>query len=454
MVGATDRRIHMDQAAASVPLALLPDSGRALHPGAGLTLTRRRVLQLGALATAAAALPLAATPTAQAATLGYAPTYLRFAFSGNPSEAGTERWQWQGLQGDRVRPPMSQVAQQFVYATVVRRSSDPTGITQCMRPTDVRSEWLLRDSAGRVITRNSDPDNALDVGNPEFRNAAADFLVAKCRNEKWSGVLMDELNSSFGWGGWPSTPANYPTDAAYQDALVGFVQVLASRLHAAGFRLAGNLGTVNNRYLSFCQNIVKAGVIPNSEYFVAGGDGSVPASIEDGRWSEQVSWLEWSLANGSQTLSHDKQTAEGPARYGLSTFLLVDNGKGVYGADVAYSASTTYPQCFADALRLGSPLGARRQVQSGVWRRDFTNGSVIVNASRNATTYAGRALPGTSAALTLGTGAPPPTSAPPPVTAPPPVVPPVGPPPSVQPDFFQTLINMLLNFIRALFLGT
>lgn len=447
----------MHQAAAFAPVALLPDSGRAAAPGG--TLTRRRVLQLGAFVAAAAALPLSAPPTARADALNYKPTYLRFAFSGDPAQAGTERWQWQGLQGDRVRPSTSRVAQQFVYATVVRRNSDPTGITQCLRPADIRSEWLLRDSAGRIITRGSDPDNALDVGNPEFRDAAANFLVAKCRNENWSGVLMDELNSSFGWGGWPSTPVLYPTDAAYQNALVGFVQVLASRLHAAGFRLAGNLGTVNTRYLSFCQNIVKAGVIPNSEYFVAGGDGSVPASIEDGRWSEQVSWLEWSLANGSQTLIHDKQTAERPACYGLSTFLLVDDGHGVYGADVAYSASTTYPQCFADALRLGAPLGARRQVQSGVWRRDFANGSVIVNASRNATTYAGCALSGTSAALTLGTGAPPltmpppPTTLPPPTTVPPPVAPAVGPPPPVQADFFQTLTNMLLDFIRALFPG-
>lgn len=408
-------------------MAAAPERAPTARPAiAETSLTRRSALQLTALlavglvvapsrAASAAALPArVAAPAAGASA--YRPTFLRFAYAGDASVTGTERWQWQGLQGNLRRPTRGQVARQLVYATVVQRPSDPAGITQCLRPADVRPEWLLRDTQGRVINRplnGAGGDNALDVGHPDLRAAAAAFLVAKCRTEGWTGVLLDEVNAAFGWGFPGRTPARYPTAAAYRTAMIGFVRTVTSALRAAGFEVAGNLGTVVPDSGEFCRELVGAGMVPVSEFFVAGSSDSAPASLENGGWDEQVRWAEWSLATAAQTLLHDKQTAAEAVRYGLATFLLVDNGTGAYGASVEYTAEATASdrsgasqRCFDDALALGAPQGPRREVQRGVWRRDFDNGWVLVNTSESPCVAAGQRLAGTSALISLGAGAP------------------------------------------------
>lgn len=412
-------------------------------------LSRRRLLQLGGLTAAGLCVPWSATAWADStpATASYTPTFLRFAYYGNPTAAGTERWQWQGLQGDRARPSFATVPEQYVYADTVKRSGDPTGITQCMRPGDVANAWLLRDRSGAVIHRDSNDDYALDVGNSAYRNAAADFLVRKCQTERWSGILLDEVNPTISWAFPGAVPARYPTDAAWQGALRGFVQVLASRLKAAGFGLVGNVGTAEKQYRAWCESLVRVGMVCNSEFFVCGGYGTNNvATLEDGTWAEQMDWMEWAQANGPRVLVHDKQDDDKLIRYGVGSFLLADTGKGVYGADVNYGADTRYPVCFDEAKQLGSPIGVRTQVQPGVWRRDFSSGYVLVNSSTRATTYQGRPVPSTSGTIVVTSE---PVRLPPsvPAVGAGPAAPGLPPTPPPLPDW----LSMLLEFLRRLF---
>ncbi len=346
-------------------------------------------------------MPGAAGSAASAAT--GRPIFARFAYSGDPSEEGTARWQWQGLQGDRMRPSLNVVATQLRYATAVARASDPTGITQCLPPHEVRSNWRLRDLQGRPVLRNDGDDAALDVGEPDFQQAAADFLVAECRQQRWSGVLHDEFNADFQFG-WPgAVPAAYPTPADWQAAQLRYVRVLAWRLNEAGFVLAGNLGTVTRDTRNWNEQLVDAGMIAVSESFVTGATGGgTMASAENGQWKEQVDWAEWNLARHRTVVVHERQSAEAPIRYGLGTFLLVDTGTGVFGADVDYDAATTpYPACFTDATRLGPPTSSRTELDDGLWARSFRNGQVLVNSREMATKWAGITLSPTSAAITV-----------------------------------------------------
>jgi len=69
---------------------------------------------------------------------------------------------------------------------------------------------------------------------------------------------------------------------------------------------------------------------------------------------------------------------------------------------VNQDTNTPYPQCYTDAGKLGAPNDARYSPQSGVWRRDFATGSVVVNTNRNAITYNGRSYAGVSAVITAG----------------------------------------------------
>lgn len=343
--------------------------------------------------------PLAPPPSVRAS--GYRPSFVRFAYSGNTAASGADRWSWQGLQGDRPKP--AGVPNLLVYATAVQRPSDTSGITQCVRPADVRPEWVLVDPAGRPIRRGSGGaggDLALDVGNAEFQRASAAFLVAKCRREGWSGVLHDEINGEFRWAFADQKSARYPTSSAWQQAQLGYVQYLAAQLAAVGLRLVGNIG--EPVYRAWCEDLTRAGMITNTEMFVAGDSGRTgPRSAESGGWSDRVSWLEWSLTNAPAVVVHDRQTNADAVGFGLGTFLLVDNGKGVYGASTGYSASDAWLDSFSEAQRLGSPLGAREQVSRGLWRRDFERGHVLVNSSRSATTYQGGQVGATSGAIVV-----------------------------------------------------
>lgn len=376
-------------------------------------LRRRQVLSLGAtaagLAVVGAHAPARAAGADTTVTLGpatflerqvspaYQPAFIRFAFSGNTAAAGAERWQWQGLQGDRAKP--ARVARNLVYATAVQRPSDSTGITQCMPPADVRDEWFLRDGSGRKLHRDSGGpggDYALDPGHPGFQERAARFLIDKCRREGWHGILHDEINGELSWAFPGPGAAKYPTGDAYRAALLGYIRYLRPRLADAGFLLVGNIGEAHHR--AWCEDLTRAGMVTSSESFVCGDLGrSGPMSSEDGQWTWRIDWLEWSLNNAPNVVMHDRQNAEGPTLYGLGTFLLVDNGRGVYGASTGYSASDPWLNCFTAAQSLGAPVGSRRLLSGGLWRRDFTRGYVLVNSSRNSNGQ----IPGTSGRIVL-----------------------------------------------------
>jgi len=386
----------------------LRDRGGALLPAAS-NVTRRHVLQLGAAAAAVAFMPWSKlTPTAEAAGGGYTPALMRIAFSGDPAGAGTERWRWQLIQDGQSRPTKTQAPSQFVYAAFVKRSGDNQGLTQCLRPADVQPQWILKDNSGNPLSRNNGEDLCLDVGNSGYQQAAAQFLIAKCRSGNWTGVYMDEINANFDWVGYPARPAKYPDDTSWRSALVSFCGYLAQQLKAAGYLLAGNLGTYSEyNSHAFARTLVTGGMIPGVEFFVAGNQnvGQAPQSTDgdqDNNWPIQMGWLDWCMANAAQSVFHDDATDPARITYSFGSFLLADNATGRYGADVSQDTNTPYPQCYTDAGALGAPVGSRYQPQAGVWRRDFTTGSVVVNTNRNAITYNGRSYAGVSAVITAG----------------------------------------------------
>jgi len=368
--------------------------------------------------------------------MAYNPTLMRIAFSGDPAGAGTERFRWQLIQDGQSRPTQPQAPSQFVYAAFIKRNSDPGGLTQCLHPADVRPEWILKDSSGNPLPRNSGDEVCLDVGHTGYQQAAAQFLISKCRTGGWSGVYMDEINANWDWAGYPARPAKYPDDTPWRAALVSFCGYLAQQLKTAGFLLAGNLGTYSN-YNShdFARTLVTNGMIPGVEFFVAGNQnaGQAPQSTDgdqDNNWPVQMGWLDWCMANAPQSVFHDDATDSTRIAYSFGSFLLADNGTGRYGADTNQDTNAPYPQCYTDAQKLGVPTGARQQVQSRVWRRDFVNGRVVVNVNRQVVTYAGTQLAGTSAAITVGvTPAPTPSPTPTPTPSPPPAPTPAPPPP-------------------------
>lgn len=329
----------------------------------------------------------------------YTPTFLRFDFSGDTAEYGSDRWQWQGLQGDRPRP--AGVRQAFVYATAVQRPGDGLGVTQCVPPGGVKDSWFLRDRSGEKIFRSiNGGDYALDVGNVEFRKSAGAFLLDKCARQGWDGVIHDEVNGELEWAFPGALSEKYPDPAAYRQVQLEYVSELGDTLRSGGFQLAGNIG--QPIYETWCKDLSRTGMITSTEVFVAGDEGSSGmATADDGTWKERVEFTEWSMLHTQQVLVHDRATDPASIAYGLCSFLLVDNGRGAYGADLAYSAPTPYPVSFNDAVRLGPPVGARSEVETNLWRREFSRGYVLVNSGTVRAAHQGDVLSPTSGAIIL-----------------------------------------------------
>jgi hypothetical protein len=111
--------------------------------------------------------------------------------------------------------------------------------------------------------------------------------------------------------------------------------------------------------------------------------GAPLATSDDGGWNKQ-------LAEESDSESQGKLfLAELPAsftdiraiRYGLATVLLAAAGHSSYDVSGSPNAYTTafWSADFDSALRLGKPSGRYRELPGGAYRRDFANGSVLVN---------------------------------------------------------------------------
>src|SRR5205809_6711729 len=107
-------------------------------------------------------------------------------------------------------------------------------------------------------------------------------------------------------------------------------------------------------------------------------------------WESVVAHTQ-SLGLESWPASYFSQTELSQCRYLRGSYLLEWNGRGSI-MTMPWSGSTdNWNAC--TAVDLGLPLGAKYQVATGVWRRDFTTGYVIVNPTWSAVTVGGVSIP-------------------------------------------------------------
>jgi hypothetical protein len=110
-------------------------------------------------------------------------------------------------------------------------------------------EWFLRDASGNRLSTfifeiGTQRQFAVDIGNPAFVDAWADWALAAMGRYGWDGVWADNiLRGNFdGWSGWPIDPrtrARY-TSADYRRDMLAAVRQLRRRFDARGKLLIGN----------------------------------------------------------------------------------------------------------------------------------------------------------------------------------------------------------------------
>jgi hypothetical protein len=262
--------------------------------------------------------------------------------------------------------------------------SDPAGLITCTPyGTDNASNtsFFLADQYGnRVVDRTYSSAYLMDIGNPGYQQACASHAVSLAQQDGFDGVYLDGLNAQYNWlvKSGVRIP-KYPTASAWQAAMYALITSIASRAHAQGLLVAGNIGGAT-------------GTGGLWQKWSTPLDGSEEESWTDGGaglaqqipfWAAKLANVAWSEANGKYVLLHSYNTSESGNTYGLASMMLEAGGGSSYSTTGSVSSELWFPE-YATAQQLGPALGPYLKLSNGVYERLFASGLVLVNPTASA----------------------------------------------------------------------
>jgi hypothetical protein len=240
-------------------------------------------------------------------------------------------------------------------------------------------DWFLLDQNGQRIVDPYGGENfvMMDPGNPGWRA----FFLERVRqtqeaDKNWGGVFLDNVEvTAARYEKKQRSLAAYPNEAQYQAAVQGFLQYLRiNYFQPTGRLLFANLiarkdETDWTRYLTYLDGAMHEG------WAIDWPNRYRPAEI----WEEQMTLAEQTQEMGKfiVLISQGKRDDLELQKFAFASYLLIDQGRAAF----RYANSQSYAEAWLYddyKLKLGQALGPRYQ-EGNAWRRDFTNGSVLVN---------------------------------------------------------------------------
>lgn len=239
-------------------------------------------------------------------------------------------------------------------------------------------DWFLLNANGNRIRIGGSNYYRMDPGNAGWRQFFVTRLVEMQQQRGWSGLFLDNLEAGLNQIQLDgATSPRYPDNASYRAAIRGFLQYLQQ-----------NYSQVYNRPIM--ANIIARSITDETtwlEYVQYMDGGLTERWAVDWRETNYLSESNWlaDLALAERTQSQGKyivlvsrgySTDTNRQKFAFASYLLISNGK----ASFRYATRDYRQVLLYDNYRvqLGTPRGARYQVGTS-WRRDFTNGYVIVD---------------------------------------------------------------------------
>jgi hypothetical protein len=267
----------------------------------------------------------------------------------------------------------------------------PTGVH--WEDAQAHPDWFLTDGAGKRFEWDGYEDHwQMDVGNLQYRATWIGRVLPELVRNGWDGVFLDNALIEAEAYHAGRVPAKYPDDQSFQRVNREMLEAVATPIRAAGFTTVVNIS--NSRlhpglwsdWMSLVDGVFE-------EHFVRGGD-DVELMWDWGPdgWKAHIDEITAATAQGKVAMvrTHGAPHDDAAFLYGLASYLLAADGKAMYsfGDDEWRSGYD---------LDLGDPTGSYRSIGAGVYRRDFTAGTVVVNASRATATIPWRTGPVTLA---------------------------------------------------------
>ncbi len=278
----------------------------------------------------------------------------------------------------------------FVYVDILRAVIGGTqSCTQESTDVSQHPNWLLTGTNGQPIIANN--VYHLDIGNPAYQQACADGAIAQARSGDFDGVYFDGVDAApaygFGAGPVPVIP-EYNRLPPWQNAITALLQLMVPQIHAAGYKVIGNIGGETPALFTEWEGIMDGA---EDESFTDDTGGTAQWLYW---WPDELYDMAWSEAHGKILLVHSHNLTEAGNTYGLATMMLAANGNTSYStANGGYGGYEQWYPEYDQAEALGAPLGQASRLANGVWERKFVHGIVLVNPSTN--TIGGIALGGT-----------------------------------------------------------
>ncbi len=248
-------------------------------------------------------------------------------------------------------------------------------------------EWFARDGAGRPLVRTIDEGRTIYTMDPSHRGWT-DYLVERVLaynvGAGWDGLFLDNVEMSLDKRRREGQiPAAQPTDAAWQDAMVGHVAAIHAAFRAAGRPVWANVIEGENSAAEI-ERLTPHLEGTMDESFGTDWDGR-PRT--DSSWERDLAAVEHRTARGDHSLLVAQGARDDAAarRYAFASYLLVA------GPTVSFRYADHHT-AYADVWwsdefdrALGRPLGPRSRA-GGAWARDFEGGRVTVDPAAGTAT--------------------------------------------------------------------
>ena len=233
-----------------------------------------------------------------------------------------------------------------------------------LQPTE---DWFLHSLNGSRISRSLGGADftqyRMNLGHPDVQTwyilVAQRELDGRHGDATANGVYWDDIRDN------PPASVEYPLPATWEEAVMDFLQAMYEGLGVPSW---GNMNHADD-FLVPAMDYLDGALI---EVWGINWDGSPYSLNEQARQLNRVD-----EAGKPVVLMVQGETDQRYHQYTLGLAYLVDNWSYFY-----YSGGFTYLDIPEYEDKLGNPLGKRYEVSTGVWKRDYENGSVTVDMKK------------------------------------------------------------------------
>ena len=264
----------------------------------------------------------------------------------------------------------------------------PTGVGYC-EANSAHPDWFLTNSSGaRYEYSGYNGHWKMDVGNVAYQNQWINNVLGEINGTAFDGVLMD--NALFACNTYARDNSCGTQQSTNTDTRADYTAFLTNARN--DFQASGKLALANLSNARLNGNVWNDYTAQLDggwdEFWLAFSDTDMLPEYAEG-WSKQMAEVESDEARGKFTLVQP-HLSEGSAgtrafRYTFASYLMANGGHTAF-VQIATTDGYGNPQPYRTEYdyNLGAATNSRTQVQTNVWKRGYTCGTVVVNANATA----------------------------------------------------------------------